>query len=249
MDKDLRGAIDKLCAYLARRDIAELTAKAVLANGVRRFDAIMVLGGDLTVQLEHAAKAYHAGMGKKLIISGGIGHSTDILRANVKEKYGIDAKDMAEGDILATVGMVYLGIPQRDILSENKSTNCGENAEYSLRLLHERGEPHEDILLLQDPFLQRRSHASLEKHMKSGRVFSFAPIIPTAEALILGKPWRRERFVEFLEREIPRLRDDENGYGPRGRGFIGHCEIPADVERAYALIVCKREEILRSIRA
>lgn len=244
MDKNLQEAVNGLCAYLARRDIAALTPKAALFGaGLRSFDVLMVFGGDLTLAVEHAAAAYHAGMGKKLLVSGGIGHSTDILRANVKRKYGIDAKDMAEGDVLATVAMVYLGVPQKDILSENKSANCGPNAEFSLRLLQERNQPHKDILLLQDPFLQRRSHASLEKHMVGGRVFSFAPIIPTAEALRVGRPWSAARFIEFLEREIPRLRDDEAGYGPRGSGYIVHCEIPPDIEAAYALVMARRDEL------
>ncbi len=246
MDDSLRAAVNRLCEYLARRDIAALTKKAVIAAGLRRFDVLLVFGGDLTLAVEHAAAAYHSGLAGKLLVSGGMGHSTEILRGNVKQKYGIDTKDMAEGDILATVAMVYLGIPQKDILSENISTNCGQNAEYSMRLLAERDTAHEKILLLQDPFLQRRSQASLEKYMRRGRAWSFAPVIPTAEHLLAGKPWSRERFVEFLIREIPRLRDDEHGYGPMGSGYIGHCDIPPEVEEAYALIVGRREELLNN---
>jgi hypothetical protein len=42
-----------------------------------------------------------------------------------------------------------------------------------------------------------------------------------------------ERFLSLLLGEIPRLRDDENGYGPNGKRFIGHVEIPDDVLAAY----------------
>lgn len=34
--------------------------------------------------------------------------------------------------------------------------------------------------------------------------------------------------------EIPRLRDDADGYGPNGRGFIAHVDIPPEVEAAFA---------------
>jgi hypothetical protein len=34
--------------------------------------------------------------------------------------------------------------------------------------------------------------------------------------------------------EVPRLRDDATGYGPRGRGYIAHVDVPDDVEAAYA---------------
>ena len=33
--------------------------------------------------------------------------------------------------------------------------------------------------------------------------------------------------------EIQRLRDDENGYGPRGKGFLGHVDIPDEVEAGW----------------
>lgn len=45
--------------------------------------------------------------------------------------------------------------------------------------------------------------------------------------------WDDQRFYDLLMGEIPRLRDDGNGYGPKGRGFIAHVDIPDDVEAAW----------------
>lgn len=45
--------------------------------------------------------------------------------------------------------------------------------------------------------------------------------------------WSIPRFLGLLMGEIPRLRDDERGYGPAGKGFIAHVDIPADVEDAW----------------
>jgi len=42
-----------------------------------------------------------------------------------------------------------------------------------------------------------------------------------------------ERFVSLVMGEIPRLRNDKDGYGPRGRGYIVAVDIPASVEAAY----------------
>ena len=36
--------------------------------------------------------------------------------------------------------------------------------------------------------------------------------------------------------ELPRLRDDINGYGPLGRDFIVHVDIPAEVEAAWQIL-------------
>ena len=42
-----------------------------------------------------------------------------------------------------------------------------------------------------------------------------------------------ERFISLLLGEIPRLHDDEAGYGPRGKGFIAHVDVPEDILEAY----------------
>lgn len=45
--------------------------------------------------------------------------------------------------------------------------------------------------------------------------------------------WSPSRFLSLLIGEIPRLRDDEHGYGPKGKDFIPHVDIPEDIEDAY----------------
>jgi hypothetical protein len=44
--------------------------------------------------------------------------------------------------------------------------------------------------------------------------------------------WEKQRFCELLVGEITRLNDDENGYGPKGKGFIGHVDVPEGVVEA-----------------
>ena len=44
--------------------------------------------------------------------------------------------------------------------------------------------------------------------------------------------WDMERYLNLLMGEIPRLRDDENGYGPQGKNFIAHVDIPETVQEA-----------------
>ena len=36
--------------------------------------------------------------------------------------------------------------------------------------------------------------------------------------------------------EIPRLTDDADGYGPRGKNFIAHVDIPTEVRAAHAAL-------------
>ncbi|KAF4775114.1 duf218 domain protein [Colletotrichum scovillei] len=51
-----------------------------------------------------------------------------------------------------------------------------------------------------------------------------------------GGMWSIGRFVDLLMGEIPRLRDDEAGYGPRGKDFIVHVTIPESVDVAWATL-------------
>jgi hypothetical protein len=44
--------------------------------------------------------------------------------------------------------------------------------------------------------------------------------------------WEKQRFCELLVGEVARLKDDENGYGPKGKGFIGHVDVPEQVVQA-----------------
>jgi len=45
--------------------------------------------------------------------------------------------------------------------------------------------------------------------------------------------WNHHRFISLVMGEIPRLLDDDQGYGPNGKDFIVHVEIPVIVMSAY----------------
>ena len=57
--------------------------------------------------------------------------------------------------------------------------------------------------------------------------------------------WDIERYISLLMGEIPRLSDDENGYGPKGKGFIAHVEIPTEVRKAFTDLCHIYPELIR----
>lgn len=59
--------------------------------------------------------------------------------------------------------------------------------------------------------------------------------------------WTMERYLTLLMGEIPRLRDDAEGYGPRGRGFIAHVDVPEEVERAFEFLRAQFPEYVRAM--
>jgi hypothetical protein len=52
-------------------------------------------------------------------------------------------------------------------------------------------------------------------------------------------------FLDLLMGEIPRLRDDERGYGPNGLGLIGHVNIPDDVLAAFDCLLPQYAQHIR----
>ncbi|KAF8855658.1 hypothetical protein BDZ45DRAFT_676058 [Acephala macrosclerotiorum] len=48
-----------------------------------------------------------------------------------------------------------------------------------------------------------------------------------------GELWEQERFFDLIIGEVPRLRDDKDGYGPEGKGFIAHVDVAEEVEEAW----------------
>ena len=49
--------------------------------------------------------------------------------------------------------------------------------------------------------------------------------------------WEMDRYVELLLGEIPRLSDRAEGYGPNGKNYIAHVDIPDEVQRAFETLV------------
>lgn len=230
----LNRAIDSVCAFLARRDLKALTAAELESRVSTPFvDVIFCYGCDLTEVPECAADAYRKGLCKAILFSGGVGHGTQGLRENVKNKYGIDCSDGAEAVIMAEIANRFLGVPKQKIYIENRSTNSGENAKFSMNLLEKCAPASQSILLMQDPLMQRRSHLATVDPAGERKLLSFAPFIPRAEGL---RPWPDKRFFDLILREIPRIYDDENGYGPRGKNFIPHEDIPGPVMQSYRYI-------------
>lgn len=51
---------------------------------------------------------------------------------------------------------------------------------------------------------------------------------PVYSSDILGM-WEIDRYISLLMGEIPRLSDTPGGYGPSGKNFIAHVDIPETV--------------------
>jgi len=247
--KEQAADLNRVLDFLALREIPELSVDAFRNHcGAACADLLVFVAGlsnpDLAVP---AAEAWQRGLAKKILLVGGKGHSTENLRNGFRTHpvyRSVLTDGRAEADMIADLMVHHLGIPAEKILIENRSTNCGKNAAFSLEVVRAAGLLPRTVILIQEAAMQRRTHECfLHEWKETGTDFtSFALSIPCfraeAETLICDHPDRLgpEAFdyqLQLVLGEIPRLRDDEHGYGPKGAGFIGHVDIPAEVETAF----------------
>ena len=229
---------------------------------MRELDVIALLGNQVIATLRAACALIQRSPQAVLLLSGGIGHSTPLLYDNLRRsnygglvREGLVKETMTEAEMAAAVAQAAFQIPAGRILIENRSTNTAENARYSLQSLKAANRGQGPILIVQDPTMQRRSMLTWEREAGiagwGARALSLAVFVPQVEPglepgsaglprFIAGQiegTWTMERFVALILGEIRRLRDDEDGYGPKGRNFLPHVEIPGPVIESY-LRVC-----------
>lgn len=245
-------SINHIAKFLAKRDLNQVDKDTLLqAYNIEKIDLLILLGNAIPYTVGCAAQLYKKGLCHQIMVVGGMGHSTKLLWKTIEENTNykdIATQNRAEADIFKDILVKIHHIPEEDIIVENKSTNCGDNAIKAVQLLDKLNRSPQSILLIQDPTMQLRSHMSFERSLegKEITVISYAPFIPKLTSVSgayklsneeIEGIWEVERFVSLVMGEIPRLTDDEKGYGPRGAGFIGHVDIPKSV------IACYKEEL------
>ena len=114
----------------------------------RKADCIVGFGNFNTNIARRAAELYHQGYAPKILFTGGLGRNTEGLLPE------------PEAVRFAKVAM-ECGVPECDIILEDKSTNTKENIDFTRNKLVELGLPHERILGVHQPFMERRITAAI----------------------------------------------------------------------------------------
>jgi hypothetical protein len=218
---------DVIAGYLARRDPIE-----------QPVDRVVLMGSAVLESVEAAAEA-HRVYDAPILVSGGIGHSTSFLDEALRRR-GVEATPGRPESHVFRDLLTSAGVAPEDVAVEDRSTNCGENAAFTRELIS----TPQTLLLIQDPTMQRRTHACFERSfadLPGTTLISHAPLIPWIgpDRVSAGPDapeiWTRDRFRSLLLGEIHRLSPDV--YGPCGRNFVDHVDIPTEVLAAYNNLV------------
>ncbi|MBR4465283.1 YdcF family protein [bacterium] len=228
----ISDAINTLSAFLGRRDIPKLTKEALRsAYGFSQADVMVLFGGSIIAGGDVLAQAIKNNIAKTYVIVGGVGHTTQALRDTVQKLYpDIPTEGKPEAEIFQAY-LQYRYSLKADYL-ETKSTHCGNNITNLLKLLESNAVPCENIILCQDATMQLRMCATLRKYRPDFRIINFASYRAQITPDSIPGMWPIDRFVSLLLGEIKRLADTPEGYGPNGKNFLAHVDIPKKVEEA-----------------
>lgn len=258
--EDIAAAANTVERWCAVRDVVALEPEAAQrAFGVDCVDLMVMFGGGVIEGADVLAEAMRNGVAHRYAVVGGVGHSTwglsEFMRTYVRTHGGQDAPEFAgldiEHDSEAQMIAAYLrrehGV-EPDWL-ECRSTNCGNNITFLLDLLEEKGYLPQTVILSQDAVMQRRMVATLARQVQDRprftgmRVGSYAYYdaklgwrdgeLRYLEPAPHGM-WPLDEYLGLLMAEVQRLTDDEGGYGPRGKDYVAHVDVPDEVTAAAA---------------
>ncbi|HEU5365950.1 MAG TPA: YdcF family protein [Hanamia sp.] len=179
-------------------------------------DCILALGShDLRVA-ERVADLYQQGYAPLVIMSGGLGNFTQEIWTE------------SEADKFAKIA-IENGVPAQAILIENKSTNTGENILFTQKLLEERQLNPQNFIVVQKPYMERRSFATFKKHWPDKELLVTSPQIsfekyPTEEIPL-------ERVIHIMVGDLQRIK-----LYPQ-KGFQVYQEIPPEIWDAYERLI------------
>ena len=185
-------------------------------QNLQKSDCILVLGShDLRVA-ERGAELYLQGWAPLLIMSGGLGRLTQEMWSE------------PEADKFAKIAL-EMGVPEEAILIENKSTNTGENILFTQQLLQKENLAPKRFIVVQKPYMERRSFATFKKHWPEKELIVTSPQLsmqayPTAE-ITLGE------VIHIMVGDLQRIKVYPE------KGFQIEQEIPKEVWEAFEKLV------------
>ena len=234
-------AVNILGNFCGPRDIDELTTAALEAKyHIPRLDLAVLFGGSILAGGDAFAEIMKNQLAEKYVIVGGAGHTTETLRKKMAACLGRDvSSDACEAELFNEYLQEKHGL-SADYL-EKESTNCGNNITFLLSLLEKEKLPHDSVLMVQDATMQRRMEAGWRHHAGAGLVVNYAAykvkVTGNEKGLAYeGVPagmWDMDRYVELLMGDAQRLQDTPDGYGPKGKNFIAHVNMPFEVKEAF----------------
>lgn len=172
-------------------------------------DALIAFGSEATRVAERAAELFMRGYGSYLIVSGGTG--TGLFRKTEGERFAEIARKR--------------GVPKERILIEREASNTGENVTFVRRLLETHGLSFSSFILVNKPYLERRTYATFRKQWPEAACVTASPNVSFEE--YTASDASAKRHIRFMTAALYRIHEYPK------QGFQIYQDIPASVRAAY----------------
>lgn len=191
-----------------------------LHHSLTKADCIMALGSHDTRVAHRAADLYLEGFAPYIVFSGGLGRLTEGLWS------------LPEADTFAHIA-VERGVPASHIFIENRSTNTGENIALSYLLLEKHQIDVQRLILVQKPYMERRTYATFMKQWPGKQVAIQVTSPQISFEDYPSSDISMEEVVHIMIGDLQRI------YLYPQKGFQIYQEIPAHVWDAYNRLIEK----------
>ena len=188
----------------------------LMHHELKKSGCILVLGSHDTRVAERGAQLFLDGWAPILVMSGGLGRLTK------------NSWTEAEADCFARIAR-NMGVPAEAMLVENRSTNTGENIQFTRALLQQHQLDPNDFILVQKPYMERRSFATFKKRWPEKDVRVTSPQIsfddyPAGDITL-------EKMIQIMVGDLQRIKIYPE------KGFQIEQHIPEEVWKAYESLV------------
>lgn len=181
---------------------------------LKSMDAIFALGSNDTRVAERAAEIYKQGYAPWVIFAGGNGKASIFSRP--------------EAEVFADLAIIK-GVPEEKVIKESQSANTGENILFVKRLLKEKGLDFNSFILVQKPYMERRTYATFRKQWPEADCIVTSPNL-SFETYSTSEHYKN-RWIDVMVGDLHRIKEYP------AKGFQIPQEIPDDVWSAYKKLI------------
>jgi uncharacterized SAM-binding protein YcdF (DUF218 family) len=191
-----------------------------MKHQLEKADVILVLCSHDKKVAETGAQLFLEGWAPLLMFTGGLGSVTK----------GMWTEPEADQFAKTAIGM---GVPSEKMLIENRSTNTGENILFTKQLLAEKEIDPQKFILVQKPYMERRSFATFRKVWPEKKVLVTSPRVSFDEYLdgYANEELSQDDVISIMVGDLQRIKLYPD------KGFQIHQEVPHDVWSAYEELV------------
>ena len=187
-----------------------------VGHALRKADVIVALGSHDTRVAERAAELFREGWAPLVVCSGHLGSLTGATWTR------------SEAEVFAQIA-VERGVPRERVLLESRSTNTGENVDFTRQLLAEQGLLPRRAIAVQKPYMERRTLATFASRWPELDVVVTSPQLDFDDYATGGI--RKDDVIHIMVGDLQRL----IVYG--SKGWSAPQRIPAEVMEAYEGLV------------